>query len=107
MASVYTINKGINRSIEFRGLRAQYIWYLGIGLVLLLIVFTVLYIAGINVLVCLSVIGLLGSLLTYWVYKLSKQHGRYGLMKKMARSRVPKAIRCNSRRMFYSNSKCD
>ncbi|HMT97439.1 MAG TPA: DUF4133 domain-containing protein, partial [Ferruginibacter sp.] len=30
--SVYQINKGINRSIEFKGLKAQYIWYLGGGL---------------------------------------------------------------------------
>ena len=35
--SVYQINKGINRSIEFKGLRAQYIWYLGGGVVALLI----------------------------------------------------------------------
>ena len=30
--SVYKINKGINKPIEFKGLKAQYIWYLGGGL---------------------------------------------------------------------------
>lgn len=32
--SVYQINKGINKPIEFKGLKAQYIWYLGGGLVI-------------------------------------------------------------------------
>ena len=41
--SIYQINKGINQSIEFKGLKAQYIWYLAGGLVILLIVFAVLY----------------------------------------------------------------
>ena len=35
--SVYSINKNSNKSIEFKGLKAQYIWYLGGGLVCLLI----------------------------------------------------------------------
>ena len=29
--SVYKVNKGINKPIEFRGLKAQYIWWLGGG----------------------------------------------------------------------------
>ncbi|MDB5129720.1 DUF4133 domain-containing protein, partial [Mucilaginibacter sp.] len=37
----YQINKGINRPIEFKGLKAQYIGYLGSGLVALLILFAV------------------------------------------------------------------
>ena len=39
--SVYQINKGINKPIEFKGLKAQYIWYLGGGLVALLILFAI------------------------------------------------------------------
>ncbi|HEU4791365.1 MAG TPA: DUF4133 domain-containing protein, partial [Flavobacterium sp.] len=42
--SVYQINKGINQSIEFKGLKAQYIWYLGGGVVVLMILFAVMYI---------------------------------------------------------------
>ena len=41
--SVYSVNKGINKSIEFKGLKAQYIWYLGGGVVALLILFAILY----------------------------------------------------------------
>jgi hypothetical protein len=61
MSSVYQINKGINKPIEFKGLKAQYIWYLGGGLVALLILFAIIYIAGINVFVCLLIIIVLGS----------------------------------------------
>ena len=32
-SSIYGINKGVNRPAEFKGLKAQYIWYLGGGLV--------------------------------------------------------------------------
>ena len=39
MSSVYTINKGMNRPIVFKGLKAQYIWYLGGGIVLLFMLF--------------------------------------------------------------------
>ena len=33
MATVYYINKGINKPIVFKGLKAQYIGYLAVGLV--------------------------------------------------------------------------
>ena len=61
--SVYKINKGINKPVEFKGLKAQYIWYLAGGLVLLLIVFAILYIIGINTFFCLGLVMVLGSLL--------------------------------------------
>ena len=54
--SVYQINKGINQSIEFKGLKAQYIWYLGGGVVALLIVFAVMYIIGLPTYLCIGII---------------------------------------------------
>jgi hypothetical protein len=47
--AVYHINKGINKPIEFKGLKAQYIGYLAAGLVALLIFFAVMYISGLPV----------------------------------------------------------
>ena len=96
--SVYQINKGINKPIEFKGLKAQYIWYLGGGLVALLILFAIIYIAGVNVFVCLTVIFILGSGLFMYVYKLSRKYGQFGLMKKIARKAVPKCIKNYSRK---------
>jgi hypothetical protein len=97
MSSVYNINKGINKPIEFKGLKAQYIWYLGGGLVALLILFAIIYIVGVNVFVCLGVILMLGSGLFMYVYKLSRKYGEHGLMKKIARKAVPKCIKNYSR----------
>lgn len=93
MSSVYHINKGINKPIEFKGLKAQYIWWLGGGLVALLILFAVLYICGVNVFFCLFLILSIGLALFLYVYKLSRTYGQYGLMKKMAKKAVPKVIK--------------
>ena len=94
--SVYQINKGINKPVEFKGLKAQYIWYLGGGLVALLILFAILYIAGTNIFICIAVIFSLGTALFMQVYKLSHRYGQYGLMKKMARKSVPEVIKSYS-----------
>jgi hypothetical protein len=91
--SVYQINKGINKPIEFKGLKAQYIWYLGGGLVALLIVFAIIYIAGVNVFACLAIILTLGAGLFLYVYKLSRTYGEHGLMKKVAKKAVPRCIK--------------
>lgn len=94
--SIYQINKGINKSIEFRGLKAQYIWYLGGGLVVLLIVFAIIYILGINIFFCLVLTVSLSTVLFMYVYKLSRTYGEYGLMKKVARKVVPDCIKSYS-----------
>jgi len=99
--SVYKINKGINKPIEFKGLKAQYIWYLGIGLVVLLIVFAVMYIAGINTYVCLVLTLILGTVLFMRVTKLSNKYGEHGMMKKVAAGNIPRIIKASSRKLFF------
>ena len=94
--TVYQINKGINKPIEFKGLKAQYIWYLGGGLVALLMFFAILYICEVNVYLCLIIIVFAASTLFIYVYRLSGKYGEYGLMKKIARKAVPKVIKSYS-----------
>lgn len=96
--SVYTINKGVNRSVEFKGLKAQYIWYLGGGLVVLLILFAILYVVGVNSFICIVIILSAGSFLFYKVFSMSHKYGEHGMMKSMARRMVPPVIRCKSRK---------
>jgi hypothetical protein len=98
--SVYNINKGINKPIEFKGLKAQYIGYLGAGLVVLLVLFSILYIIGVNMFICLGLIVIMGTVLFMFVYKISNQYGQYGLMKKAARRSIPSEVTCMSRRLF-------
>jgi hypothetical protein len=100
--SVYNINKGINKPIEFKGLKAQYIGYLGAGLVVLLVMFSILYIIGVNMFVCLGLILVLGTLLFVFVYNISNKYGQYGLMKKAAKRSIPSTVLCNSRNLFTS-----
>lgn len=103
--SVYKINKGINKPIEFKGLKAQYIGYLGIGIVLLLIIFAVLYISGINMFVCLGLILILGTLLFIGIYKLSDTYGQRGLLKKLAKRNIPVYLKTSSRKVFLQLTK--
>ncbi|MBL0744859.1 DUF4133 domain-containing protein [Chryseolinea lacunae] len=105
MNSVYKINKGINRPIEFKGLKAQYIGYLGMGVIVLLIVFAVLYICGVNMFLCLGILALLGALLFMGVYKLSDTYGQHGLVKKLAKRNIPASLAGRTRKIFIHLSK--
>ena len=98
--SVYQINKGINKSIEFKGLKAQYIWYFGGGVIALLILFAILYIIGVNAFVCIGIILAAGTALVVKLYAMSNTYGEYGMMKKLARRNVPNTIKSKSRAVF-------
>jgi 4-hydroxybenzoate polyprenyltransferase len=96
----YQINKGINKPVEFKGLKAQYIGYLGGGLVILLVLFAIMYIIHFQTYICLVITLALGGLLFYQVFKMSNQYGQYGLMKKTAKRYLPNCLKFNSRQIF-------
>jgi hypothetical protein len=98
--SLYQINKGINKPVEFRGFKAQYIWYLGAGLLGLLIIFAILYICGVNSFICLGLVLVLGAAMFSYVYKLSHTYGQYGMQKKMAKRSIPTTVKSYSRKEF-------
>ncbi|SFA58492.1 protein of unknown function [Pedobacter suwonensis] len=102
MASIYQINKGVSKPIVFKGLKAQYIAYLAVGLVLLLISFAILYILGVSLLVIMPVILGLGSALIFTVTRLSHKFGKYGLLKYFAKRSLPHYLKFNSRKLFTS-----
>ena len=56
----YTINKGIGKSVEFQGLKAQYLFIFAGGLLALFVLFVVMYMAGINQWVCIGFRNRLG-----------------------------------------------
>ena len=98
--SVYQINKGINKSIEFKGLKAQYIWYLAACFITLLILFAILYIIGINAFFCVGLILIAGTFLVIKIYQLSNKYGEYGMMKKLASQSIPHTLKSYSRKTF-------
>ncbi|MVZ63732.1 DUF4133 domain-containing protein [Sphingobacterium humi] len=92
--SKYNINKGIGRTVEFKGLKAQYLFIFGGGLLGMLILVMILYMAGVNSYVCLF-IGVGGDSLIVWqTFSLNQKYGEYGLMKVGAKKRHPRYIIC-------------
>jgi hypothetical protein len=101
--SVFQINKGINRPIEFQGLKAQYIMYFVAGVLGLLVLFAILYIIGVNSYICVATILALGTAMTLQLYAMSNKYGEHGLSKKMAIRSIPGVISNHSRRVFTAN----
>ena len=99
---VYTINKGVNRPVEFRGLKGQYIWWLAGGIVSLLLGFVIMYISGVNPLVCIGVVAVAGTVLFMRVYRMSRVYGEHGWMKRAASRRLPRQIRADTRKIYYA-----
>jgi hypothetical protein len=100
MATVYEINKGINKSIEFKGIKAQYIIYLAASMVVLLLLFAILYMCHLKLLFCLGTVGPLGVASVMSIQHLSRTYGETGLQKRMAAAKLPNAIRSRSRQLF-------
>jgi hypothetical protein len=99
-SSVYTINKGINTPIEFRGLKAQYIWYLGGAILALMILFAMMYIAGVNSYLCVGIIFPTGGFVFMYVFRLSNKYGEHGMKKKIARRSIPHCLKSYDRKIF-------
>lgn len=107
--NTYNINKGIGRTVEFKGLKAQYLFIFAGGLLGLLILVMILYMAGINPYVCLG-LGAAGGSVTVWkTFALNKRYGEHGLMKIAARKRHPRYILCRKavRRCLKVTAKTD
>lgn len=100
MSSVYHINKGVSRPLVFKGLKAQYIAVLALGLVALLLTFAGGYFAGVPLAVLLPLTLGLGSALFFAVYRLSRRFGEHGLLKHLAARRLPRFVKFRSRRIF-------
>lgn len=95
MNSVYAINKGVAKPIVFKGLKGQWISWLCGGLLILLLLFALCYIAGAALVVCVVFVVLAGAVLFYVVYQFNKKYGEYGLMKEMAARVTSKRIVCD------------
>jgi hypothetical protein len=99
--TVYTIHRRVNRPLEFRGLQAQYVWWLGGGVIGLLLFFVLLHLCGVSSWICLGVIAAAGGLFVRQLYRFSHRYGQYGMMKMRGVRRLPKTIRSRSRKPFF------
>src|SRR5690606_27746076 len=92
--SNYNINKGIGRTVEFKGLKAQYLFIFAGGLLGVLVHVMVMYMAGVNYYVCLFIGAGGASLIVWQTFALNGKYGEHGLMKVGAKKRHPKYIIC-------------
>ena len=92
--SNYNINKGIGRTVEFKGLKAQYLFIFAGGLLGTLILVMILYIIGDNSYICLFLGVGSASLIVWQTFSLNRKYGEHGLMKIGANKRHPRYIIC-------------
>ncbi|MFH6991842.1 DUF4133 domain-containing protein [Flavobacterium sp. FlaQc-48] len=90
--STYNINKGIGRTVEFRGLKAQYLFIFAGGLLGTLILVMILYMAGTSSYICLFLGAIAASMIVWQTFALNKKYGQHGLMKISARKKHPRYI---------------
>jgi len=90
----YNINKGIGRTVEFQGLKAQYLFIFAGGLLGTLILVMILYMAGVNSYICLFLGTACASLIVWQTFSLNKKYGEHGLMKLASKKRHPRYILC-------------
>ena len=62
----YPINKGIGRPVEFKGLKAQYLFIFAGGLLAAFILFVILYMAGAGQWLCIG-FGVVSASATVWL----------------------------------------
>ena len=103
----YPINKGIGHSVEFKGLKAQYLFIFAGGLLAVFFLVVVLYMAGADQLGCIGLGLTLGSLLVWGTFHLNNKYGEHGLMKLLAAKSHPRYIlnRRKTNRMFKHRKK--
>ena len=88
----YAINKGIGRSVEYKGLKAQYLFIFAGGLLTLFVVFVIMYIAGISQCICIGFGVTAASALVWLTFHLNAKYGEHGLMKLSAVKYHPRYI---------------
>ena len=90
--SEFPINRGIGKSVEFKRLKAQYLFIFVGGLLALFILFVIMYMTGVNQWFCIGFGLVAASVLVWQTFALNAKYGEHGLMKMQARGSHPKYI---------------
>ena len=98
----YILQRRINAPLQFRGLKGRYIFYGGGMLVGTLVLFIILYIAGVNPLASLVVSLGIGVAGIGGIYRLSDRLGEHGWRKRRIAGRIPHSLSVNSQFPFIN-----
>lgn len=96
----YTVNRAINRPIEFRGLQGQYILLAGSFIASDLVFFVILYLIRISSWICVPLCLGLGAWGLMKVYSVSIHYGVHGWARIKAARKLPVCIHHRSRKTF-------
>jgi len=88
----YPINRGIGKSVEFKGLKSQYLFLFAGGLLTIFVLFVILYMTGIGQWFCIGFGVISSSVLVWQTFALNHKYGEYGLMKLSAVRSHPKYL---------------
>jgi hypothetical protein len=88
----YLVNKGVNKSAEFKGLKAQYLYIFAGSLLGSFLLFIIIYVLGVPIFACIIIVLVITSVLFYYVFKLNREYGEFGLMKLTAKKGEPKLL---------------
>ena len=88
----YGMNKGVGRSVEFRGRTSQYLFLFAAGMLASLLLTMVLYMAGADRTLCILVALVCMSLVVWGTFRMNRRYGPHGLMKRLAARRHPRRI---------------
>lgn len=93
----YKLYKGVDQDLEFKGLKAQYLFYMGGVLLVGLLLVALLYGLGFPWFFALGIPVWLVIYASRRISGLNQRYGKDGLMKKMAFRRLPLAIKIRNR----------
>lgn len=103
----YNINKGIGKSVDFKGLKAPCLFIFAAGLLAVFIVFVVMYMAGVDQWMCIGFDVIAISVLVWLTFNLNAKYEEHVLMKLMAVKQHPRYLinREIPRRLFKKKRK--
>ncbi len=103
----YNINKGIGQSVEFKGLKAQYLFIFAGGLLAVFVLFVILYLVGINQWVCIGTGVVSASVLVWQTFALNRRYGEHGLMKRLSNRQHPRFLINRRKPYLIIKNKCN
>ena len=72
----FEINKGVGREVEFKGLRAQYLFIFAAGLLAVFVMFVIMYMAGIGQWICIGFGVSSATVLVWLTFTLNRKYGK-------------------------------
>lgn len=103
----FELNKGIGKSAEFKGLKAQYLFLFAAGLLTVFVLFIIMYMVGINQWFCIGFGVIAASVLIWATFRMNEKYGEHGLMKMLSSRQHPRFLihRIASRKLFKKRRK--